>query len=86
MKAKYKLSATERANYNAYKEYDSAQRALFRLAYGLGSNAIETIDEAGAYATYTKLCDLMRAHLKKKESTWDAICIANPNDNDCIGA
>jgi hypothetical protein len=29
---------------------------------------------------------LMRAHLKKKESTWDAICLANPNDNDCIGA
>jgi hypothetical protein len=87
MKAKYKLSATERANYKAYQAYVNANRALFRIAH-VGSNAMEIINEAGpeAVAAYDELFALLHAHLAKKEAAWEAICLANPNDEDCIGA
>jgi len=85
-KAKSKPRSTKNAKYHAYTEYDKAQRALFQLLYGIGSNTYQEIGEAGAHNAFAKLCNMMRTHLSKKESAWEAICLANPNDNDSIGA
>jgi hypothetical protein len=87
MKPAYKLTPTQRANRRKYEAYTNAQRAYFRITYGLGDNAQTTIEAAGpeAVAAYQQLTELLSNHLNKTLKVWEKIALAHPSNEDAIG-